>query len=331
VATASKVLNHSAGSTMRVSEETSRRVLETACRLNYHTNLQASSLRCGSSRLVGVLLDSASWEGLARLLVEVEHQAALHDYQLMVSGEHDSISRFIAGYQRLRQYGAEGIICVSHDYQFCGNELYDFLQQESEHVVLVGRPRCGDFWYVDIDYAASVRIPFEFFVSSGRRRIVQLCFAGEYVCLQEIRKEFSHLSEAACGCEGIETRIVQVEGSIDRRETASRVEAIIDSELLQWGCDAVITQSDALAGMVIHGLLRRGVKVPEGVAVIGHGNDSFDEMMTPNIATVDDGLAAQGRAAFDLIRRQIEMRHGGDNSEKTIVVKPDFHCRQSAG
>ena len=328
-ATVGKVLNPSAGSSVRVSEETSRRVLEVARRLNYHPNLQASSLRCGSSRLIGVLIDSASWEGLARMLVEIENQASLHDYQLMISGEHDSVERYKAGYQRLRQYGADGIICVSHDYHFCGDDLYDFLQPDSGRVVLVGKPRTGRFWHVDIDYGACIHKSFEYFVDHGRRRIAFVCFAGDFVDLVAFRDAFD-ICRDGCGKDIFAAR-AEIDISMNREELSSMVRRVIKEKILPWKCDAVIFHTDFMAGVAIKELLARGIRVPEDIAVIGHGNDLFDDLMTPGLASMDDGLAMQGRAAFDLIRMQCAAGHSEAQEPQVIDVKPGFVWRPSAG
>jgi DNA-binding LacI/PurR family transcriptional regulator len=71
--------------------------------------------------------------------------------------------------------------------------------------------------------------------------------------------------------------------------------------------------------------------VPEDVAVIGRGNDSFDDIVTPAISTMDDGLARQGKAAFDLVRLQLENLRNGHDGEQTLLVPPEFIRRSSSG
>ena len=89
--------------------------------------------------------------------------------------------------------------------------------------------------------------------------------------------------------------------------------------------------NDHIAAVAIHNLQQHGCRVPEDVAVIGRGNDSFDDIVTPAISTMDDGLARQGKAAFDLVRLQLENLRNGHDGEQTLLVPPEFIRRSSSG
>lgn len=78
--------------------------------------------------------------------------------------------------------------------------------------------------------------------------------------------------------------------------------------------DAVCTQNDFVAGRLIHSLLRRGIRVPDDVAVIGFDGLSFCDFCAVPLATVAVPVCEQARLGVDLLMERIR--------NKTLHARP---------
>ena len=70
--------------------------------------------------------------------------------------------------------------------------------------------------------------------------------------------------------------------------------------------DAVIASNDSEAAQLARELMRRGIRIPEDVALIGHDNDDFSEFYYPSLSTIDQNDEAAGRKFFELLMEQLK-------------------------
>ena len=143
---ASKVLNGGT-SKIGVGAEARKRILDAARELNYHTNMAASILAGGSSRIIGVFIDSfVSYRSL-RLLQEIERISAKLGYRIMTSFSHDNIAHMKEDYLMFQRYGISDFICCSHDYPDFRKEVTE-LFAGARNVVFMEKPSIPGMPYV---------------------------------------------------------------------------------------------------------------------------------------------------------------------------------------
>lgn len=143
---ASKVLNGGT-SKIGVGAEARKRILDAARQLNYHTNMAASILAGGNSRMIGVFVDSFAHYRTMRLLQEIERLASEQGYRIITSFTHDNIANMREDYQALQRYGVNGFICCSHDYPDLKKEVAE-LFGGAKNVVFMERPCLDGMPYV---------------------------------------------------------------------------------------------------------------------------------------------------------------------------------------
>ena len=78
--------------------------------------------------------------------------------------------------------------------------------------------------------------------------------------------------------------------------------------------DAVCAQNDFVAGRLIHSLLRRGIRVPDDIAVIGFDGLSFCDFCAVPLATVILPVREQARLGVELLMERIR--------NKTLHIGP---------
>ena len=124
---ASKVLNGGSDK-IGVGAEARKRILEAARQLNYHTNMAASILAGGSSKMIGVFVDSLAHYRTMRLLQEIERIASAQGYRIITSFTHDNIANMREDYHALQRYGVNSFICCAHDYPNLKNEVAELFE-----------------------------------------------------------------------------------------------------------------------------------------------------------------------------------------------------------
>lgn len=143
---ASKVLNGGT-SKIGVGAEARKRILEAARELNYQPNMAASILAGGSSKMIGVFVDSFAHYRTMRLLQEIERLASGQGYRIITSFTHDNIANMREDYQALQRYGVNSFICCAHDYPNLKNEVAE-LFKGAKNVVFMEKPCIPGMPYV---------------------------------------------------------------------------------------------------------------------------------------------------------------------------------------
>lgn len=140
VVTVGKVLN-GGGATVRVGAKTRERILAMAAELGYRPNMAASILAGGSSKLVGIIIDTMTSFRGRELVTGIERQCAKRGWRLIVCSAHDNAVNIRQNYSMLLGYGVTGVLCLGHDYPELATELSDvFANADREPVVFFERP-----------------------------------------------------------------------------------------------------------------------------------------------------------------------------------------------
>ena len=100
-----------------------------------------------------------------------------------------------------------------------------------------------------------------------------------------------------------------------------REDESVCAELLAQGTDAILTDTDFTASMVIRALHYHGQRVPDDVAVIGWGNEDMAPWCEPQITTTSYQFNEVATAAVDMLSEWIETPDRIDIASRTIPMK----------
>ncbi|MDR6867458.1 LacI family transcriptional regulator [Microbacterium resistens] len=301
--TASQVMN----GTGRVAEETRRRVLEAARRLDYRPNALARSVASGRSRTIGVLAENAAGAFCMPVLIGINRELSSHDFaSILFDAHHDAELRH-EHVRRMLDRQVDGIIVIGEGADVPIAPLgVDFV---GPVVRAYGPP--------DAEGAVSIH-PDEFeggvlaarrLVEMGRTRIAHVTAGGDLTSARERERGFLHaLAEA-----GLEPAAI-LHGSFSR---SWGLEAAVEIVETVPAVDAVFAGSDAIAVGLAAGLESRGRSVPGDVALIGYDNlAGYSDDTQPYLESVDPRLTEVGHAAA---RYLVGVLAGGDSSSSAPI------------
>jgi DNA-binding LacI/PurR family transcriptional regulator len=294
-----KTVSNVLGDYPYVREETRARVMAAVQSLGYQMNFAARNLRSGRTGLLMLALPELSLPYFAELADAVIDEARREGYTVLVertgatrAGELDLLSG-----GRLRM--VDGLIFSP---LALGPGDVDALRVDFPMVLLGERIFDGPVDHVTMANVDGGALATRHLLSLGRRRIAVVgVHRGEDMGSGPLRLRGYAAALADVGLE-VDPELLVEAGYWHRSTGAQATHRLIDSGV---DFDAVFALNDALALGVLYALQRRGLRVPEDVAVIGFDNVDDGIYSTPSLSTVDPDRLQIARTAVALLLRQI--------------------------
>jgi LacI family transcriptional regulator len=289
----------------------------------YHRNALVRALQTNRTHVLGVIVPEALVSFFAEILTSVERAAKERQFQCFLCQSHNDMDTLDREIGTLREYRVDGLIIVAFN-SVDRPEVYGALRQGHVPTVIVDCEIAGvRLPLVANDNLAIGRVATEHLVRLGHRRIA--CIQGYWGQLNaRERVQGYRLAMREAGIAVDEAWVVA--GGYEVEQGAQAVHG-----LRERGVDftAVVACSDLTAIGVLQELRRQGRRVPEEVSVVGCGNLDMAAYTTPALTTVDQKPDELGRAAVNLLVKQIEAPPGRARKVATVLVEPALVVRES--
>jgi LacI family repressor for deo operon, udp, cdd, tsx, nupC, and nupG len=280
-----------------VSATTRARVQEALDDLGYEMNVAARSLRSGRTGIVALALPDLHAPYFAELAQAVAGAAARRHWTVLVEitgGVRERELKVVTGG---RTHLVDGILLsplslTSHP---------DLRRRSDVPLVLLGEHELEvDVDHVGIDNVAAARTAVGHLLDLGRRRVVALGVADAPTAGQRLRGYLD--AHAERGLRPL--RRLRVPATVwDRPAGATGIERVLDAAGPP--PDAVFAFNDTLALGAMRAVLRRGLRIPDDIAVVGIDDVAEAEYTTPPLSSVSPDLDEIACRALDLLDEQI--------------------------
>jgi LacI family transcriptional regulator, gluconate utilization system Gnt-I transcriptional repressor len=277
-----------------VSEALRDRIFAAAEQVGYIPNRAPDLLSRATSHSIGVLVPSLTNQVFADVLVGIEAVTEPAGYHLMLS--HYGYSRELEerSLASLLSYNVDGVILSDSHHTTRSSRMLETAGIPTVEIMDSLTPPLHQA--VGYDNVAAAREMIETMIRRGRRRILYLA-----VRLDERTRQREQGYRQAMEAHGL------VPLTLQRTQRSSySVGAALMAEILAEHpeCDAIFCTNDDVAVGAYFACLRRGVAVPERIAIAGfHGHD-VGQVMAPRLASVITPREAIGqRAARELLSR----------------------------
>lgn len=309
-----------------ISPETKELVLECAKRLNYTPNPIALSLKEKKSRSVGVIVPEVANGFFSQIINGIESLAFDKGYDVIISQSMESYEREIRSVQFLASRSVDGLI-VSLAAETAN---LDHLQQlHARGLPMVFIDRITDeinTHKVIVDNFRGTYDATEHLIQSGARRIAVIA-ATEF--LSTTRERVAGYREAL-QANGIKELPELVHYSFYGGIEFAEIDEIVNKLFtLRQKPDAILTTSDRLTTGVLKTLKRRGIKVPQDVALAGFSNTDIPELIDPPLTLIRQPAREMGAAAIDLLLQMVNSKRPVKEFEKRRL-SPELQIRESS-
>ena len=322
VATVSRTLNRPDS----VREETRRRVTEAVQRLHYSPNDLGKNLRQRRTGRILVVLSSISNQFYSRVLRGIEDAARDEDYHVLIFTTRDIRENLMEALSLLRSRVVDGAILMTT----LGAEAeISSLSRRSPIVCACEPPADPAIPCVAIDNVKAGYDATRYLLEQGKRRIAFLGIRPSRL----VGSNGVRVGSAAQRLEGYRRALAEYGLPVDPAllfpvELTYRAGARCAEQMLALPQrpDAVFALSDTNAIGAIQALVRRGVRVPEDIAVVGFDNTAVSEVYLPAVTTIGQPQYEIGQTALRLLLERVDRKPA-----RSVTVPHRLIVRESAG
>ena len=311
-----------------VSEETRQRVVAVVDQLGYHPSTLARSLSQQRSFTLGVVTYGLKYIGPSRTLNGVADKAEELGYMLLMK-ELDNLNsnRIDDVINSLLARQVDGIVWVAPEI----GDNHNWVEERMNNIpvpvlFLAMRPRDGISSVATDNYQGGLMATGHL-VECGRRKIGHISGPLTWWEADERKRGWRDTLEAA-GLDASEQRCAEGTWS-----PASGEQAFIQLLAAFPDMDAIFVANDQMALGVFREAIRRGIRVPEQLAVIGFDNIPESAYFYPSLTTIYQDLQLLGGQAVQSIVEMIQARQENQFFlaqsrfiQPTLVVRESSKC-----
>ncbi len=284
-ATVSHVINGS----KKLSPETTERVLRAISQVNYTPNTVAKSLRLGQTFTIGVLVEdirglpvAAIVSGISETLAKAGYKTIFHDLHLLekLYNQYEQIGiyreRINEGVSLLKSSNVDGIIYVAmHDRHL--DYLLDPMDTPLVYAYSHGTENDTYVTYSNKDSAADM---IRYLLSKGHKRIAVIAgHPHSYPTAQRLLGIQMAMQQAGLPLPAQYIRYGVWEYESGKQET----EAILQLDPLP---TAIFAMNDLMAAGCMAALQKKGLRIPQDMAVAGFDNREIASYLQPPLTTI---------------------------------------------
>lgn len=298
-----------------ISKKTIKKVKETAEKMGYVPNTLAAGLRGNKTKTIGVLIPTITQPFLSSLISGIEIAAQKSGYTVIIMQSHDSYKEEVNMAKALYSNRVSGVISslametrdTSHFDQFVSNNI---------PLVFVDRvPKDFNTFRVIIDNFAAGYKATKHLIEQGCTRIAHLTAGSEFGNLYNERKR-GYLEALKDHNIPIDEELIIYLKTVTYEEGVKASNKLFDLKSVP---DGIFASGDIIAVSAVQTAKKRGLKVPQDIAVIGFNNDPISQIIDPNLSTITHPAEKMGKASADIILKNLKSDKKDDAKEITFL------------
>jgi DNA-binding LacI/PurR family transcriptional regulator len=306
-----------------ISDETTRRIQDTALALGYLPSSAAQSLKTNRSQALGVIVANIDDPYFSEILQGIEEVAQGKNYSLFIAASQRDPEREKTIVQAMRQHRVDGVIICSTT--FSAERSQQFFKY-GVPIVMVNNQAAEDYRYSiyhdDVDGSRQIT---KHLLGLGHQKIAYLGNSSSGRTIEDRCSGFRFELEAA-GLTTPDHYIFQTPGS--EPEKAKRA---VDHFLrLPDRPTGIVCFNDMLAIGAMKVLQQRGIRVPEEMSITGFDNIVFSEYTNPPLTTFDQPKRFIGQKAAELVLSLLDSTSNTHVPQQKIqILQGSLLVRQS--
>lgn len=319
VSTVSKALNDSP----EISEPTKLRVQEYAKLKNYKPNVIGLNLKNRSTKTIGVIIPNILNSFFAKVFTGIEKVADEKGYKVITCISNESLEKEINALEMLSNGTIDGfILSISEEAQ----KLHKFdhfktIINEGTPIVMFDRiadeVNCDKVVVDDLDSAFDAT---NHLIKTGCKKIA-LFSSIDNLSVGKLRAKgfFKALEEKGLKVDDSLVILTEAEDSFD-----TKVKGFFDKNKV----DAVFALDEHASVTAMKLGIKKGLKIPEELSIIGFADGVWSRRMTPSMSTVSQHGPEIGEVATKMLIDKLESKDE-IYTHKTTVIKTELRQRES--
>ncbi len=303
-----------------INKTTREKIHQTAKDLGYRHNTLASNLRKKQSKTIGILLHEVNSNFVTTVLAGIEKITTAEGYDLLIAHSAEDGTREIANAKNLLNKRVDGLI-VSLALNTKNIEHFEPFFERNIPIAFFDRvPENEKYAKVIIDnfkggYEATKHLLQQGFSKIAHitadltRNVYSDRFEGYKKALKEKKIK-------------VDKKLIEV-CNLDKEDTIKAVH-----KLLKQKPDAFFITNDFAAAVCIEELHKKGLRVPNDIAVFGFNNDVLGSLITPKLSTINYPGIQMGEAVAEALIKQLKTPK--KKTFKPVIIASDIIIRESS-
>ncbi|MEO7264439.1 MAG: LacI family DNA-binding transcriptional regulator [Ferruginibacter sp.] len=300
-----------------IGAETKQLVLDCAEKLNYHPNPIALMLKERRTRSIGVVVCEIANSFFSQVINGIESIAYDKGYNVIISQSNESYEREIMDLHYLSSRSVDGLL-ISLSTETNDMSHLQALHQKGLPIVMFDRVSDEiNTHSVVVDNFRGAYEATEHLINQGYKRIAAIA-NSEFL---SITTERLAGYKEAMDHYGLKVNNGYIKHCFYGGMVFSEIEDAVNKLLtLKQKPDAIITTSDKLTTGCLKTLHRRGITVPDDIALVGFSNSDIAELLNPSLTVVRQPAMEMGKDAIELLLQLIESKRPVTQFEKRVLT-----------
>ncbi|MFI4875204.1 MAG: LacI family DNA-binding transcriptional regulator [Blastopirellula sp. JB062] len=332
----SAVLLGTGGDRVSVGEDKAVKIRELAKSMGYRPNNAARQLVGKRSNTYGLLVASAGDPLRSFLIQHLDAEAVKLGNRTLIANTVVAPDRFEKSYEEFSNSGVDGVLCAVHAWLPGDREK---LLQMHPTTVFYENPGIANAAYATVDREAAIYQATTHLIERGRQRIglalmkkdrpqQKARIRGYKRALADHGRKYSAQLFYSPPAKQPLAIATHQQDLFTWHFPEQVIDEMIEALVIRGSADAIIAFDDYWAAVLIKLLRRRGVRVPDDVAVIGYLNHYLADFLDPPLTTIDLSHQVAAREMVQMLEKMITT---GElpAEERIATIEPRLIVRES--
>lgn len=317
ISTVSRALNNHPD----ISQSMTKKIQKLAEEMNYTPNPLAMGLLKQATRMIGVIVPDLVTHFYSSIISGIEQVSEEKGYYILIASSSETLKKEINSVENLLKTRVEGlIVCLSQETK----DYSHFDRVISNHIPLVFFDRVcrtNEVPSVVVDNVDAAKKITRHFYKNGFRRIAYVA-GPDHLNISQERTHGYLKGLKSCGLEFNPELLVKCNMS---SKDAIRATALLLE--LPERPDAIFGINDTVAFAAMKEIKRRGLRIPEDVALVGFTDEFHSTVVEPALTSITHPTFEIGKEAARLFFNLIE---NPDAKPAQVVLKTKLVVRKSS-
>ncbi|MBE8567516.1 HTH-type transcriptional repressor PurR [Vibrio sp. OPT20] len=307
-------VSHVINKTRFVAEATQEKVNKAVDELNYAPSAVARSLKCNTTRTIGMLVTQSTNLFFSEVIDGVESYCYRQGYTLILCNTGGIYEKQRDYIRMLAEKRVDGILVMCSDLT---EELRGMLDRHADipKVIMDWGPESSQADKIIDNSEEGGYLATKYLIDHGHSKIA--CLSGHLdkaACVERIAGYKRALNEAKIAAD--DNMIIEGNFECDTAVLAAeKIIKMVDRPT------AVFCFNDTMALGLMSRLQEKGIRIPEDISVIGYDNIELAEYFSPPLTTVHQPKRRVGKNAFEILLERIKDK---DHEKRVFEMHPEI-------
>ncbi|UTV28889.1 HTH-type transcriptional repressor PurR [Photobacterium atrarenae] len=312
-------VSHVINKTRFVAEATQKKVLAAVDELNYAPSAVARSLKCNTTRTIGMLVTKSTNPFFAEVVHGVEEYCYGEGYTLILCNTEGNLEKQRDYLRMLAEKRVDGLLVMCSDLD---DKLLALLERQKDlpMVIMDWGPESPHTDKIQDNAELGGYVATKYFIEHGHQKIG--CLTGhteKLTCRERLKGFYKAMEEANLSV----NPDWLIEGDF---ECESAVAAAKQYIAMDDRPSAIFCFNDIMAMALISTFEQAGLRVPDDVSIIGYDNIDLAPYFSPPLTTIHQPKQRLGQKAIEILMARVKDKQ---HERRIFEMAPELVVRKS--